>query len=327
MIGTIVKREFLDNLFSFKFIACVLVAIILTTISTIVHVNDYCDRLDDFNKGMASAQDALTQVPAYSFLKIDIYKRPSALSIFIPGVEDESGNNVTITHREIPTSLKGGLQKNEFATIFSFFDLSSIIINIFTLLTIFLAYGSISGEKEGGTLSLALSNGVSRARIFVGKCLGGIISITVPLTLCFLGGIFIVLLSKSIQLEPDFLLSMCFIYLFSLLYLSSIFLFGMLISSLTKTSSQSLIIILAFYLVTVFLLPTTINSAADGIVAGKAKNYEKNINALIKQRNTDLDKAERDIAVKSSWVFMKAMPERVSALLGRLNPPDTIAHY
>ncbi len=51
MIRTIVKREFLDNLLSFKFIACVLVAIVVSLTSTAILTRDYQDRLRNYDKG------------------------------------------------------------------------------------------------------------------------------------------------------------------------------------------------------------------------------------------------------------------------------------
>ncbi|MGZ7064751.1 MAG: ABC transporter permease, partial [Candidatus Aminicenantales bacterium] len=307
--------------------ACVLVAVVLTTISTLVGVDNYRDRLDDYSKGTAAAQNALTKVPAYSFLAVNIYKKPSALSIFVPGIENKSGSFMTLTYREIPSSLKGGLKKNEFASIFSFFDLSSIVVGIFSILAILLAYGSVSGEKESGMLSLALSNAVPRAQFLTGKYLGGIISLAVAVLSCFLAGSIVLLFSKNVALEPGFFLSLIFIYLFSLFYLSSVLLFGILISSLTKNSFQSLIIILAFYLIAVFLLPLTVNSAADGASARKARNYDKNIEALLNEKKADLDKVEREIPVNRSWTFMKWTPVTDTVILGRLNPPETIAYF
>jgi ABC-type transport system involved in multi-copper enzyme maturation permease subunit len=327
MIRTIIEREFLDNILSFKFVACILVAVVLTAVSTVVLAGDYRDRLDDYSKGMASARDALSKVPAYSFLAVGIYKKPSPLSIFTPGVESRSGNFVTLTHREIPSSLKGGAKKNEFASIFSFFDLLSIVVGILSILAILLAYGSISGEKESGMLSLALSNAVPRAQYLAGKYLGGMISLAVAVLACFLAGSLILRFSKGLALEPGFFLSLFLVYAFSLLYLSSVLLFGILISSLTKSSFQSLIIILAFHLVAVYVLPFAINSAAAGASIRKARNYDENIGALLDEMRANLDRAEGEIPVKRTWAFMNWNTQTDSVILGRLNPPETIAHY
>jgi ABC-type transport system involved in multi-copper enzyme maturation permease subunit len=325
LIKTIVRKEFLDHLLSFKFIACVLVGLVLTIISTVVLAGNYRDRLDDCDKGMARAENALTRVPVYSYLEVDIYKKPSPLSIIVPGIESRVGDSATITHREIPVSLKGGLVKNEFSTIFSFFDLSSIVVTIFTILAILLSYNSISGEKEEGTLSLALSNAVPRARFLAGKALGGIISLAVPLTLCFLVAALILVLSKGVELDREFFASYFLIYLFSLIYLTSVLLIGIFVSSRTRSSFQSLIILLAFYLFSVFLLPLMISSFAEKSAAQKARNYGEGINVLLKEENVKIRQVNSRAPTQRSWAVMKSSGEKV--ILGRLNPPETIAYY
>ena len=183
MIWTIVKREFLDNLLSFKFIACVVVAILLSTVSAIFLTNDYKARLKDYRTGVALNEENLKHVPVYSFLAPRVFKKPSPLSIFVSGIERETGSYADINHRDIPASLRGGLIKNEFSHMFSFFDLSSIVMIIFTLLAILLSYNAITGEKEEGMLSLALANAVPRYKILLGKYLGILTTLAVPLTL------------------------------------------------------------------------------------------------------------------------------------------------
>jgi ABC-type transport system involved in multi-copper enzyme maturation permease subunit len=327
MIRTIIRREFLDNILSFKFAACVLVAIVLAVFSTIFQTGNYLDRLADYNKGDAAARNRLTQVPAYSFLRVEVYKKPLPLSIFVSGIESRAGNFVTISHREIPTSLQGGRASNEFASIFSFFDFPSIVVGIFSILAILLAYGSVSGEKETGMLSLALSSSVPRSRYLVGKYLGGLTSLAVAVLLCLLTGITVLTLHRGVDPGRGFFLSMSIIYVFSLLYLSVVLLFAMLVSCLTKRSYQSLVIILAFYLVGVYLLPLAINAAADGTSARKAVNYDRNSGSVLSQRQAEIEQIRQTIPARRTWTFMKATEEMGDALLGRLNPPGTIAHF
>lgn len=325
MIKTVIKREFLDNILSFKFFACILVAVVLVVISTIVLTNDYRDRQEDYNKGVAIAQDSLLKVPVYSYLEVGIFKKPSPLSIFVSGIESKAGNHVYLTHREIPTKLKGGLIKNEFSRMFSFFDLSTVIIIIFTILTILLSYDSVSGEKEGGVLSLVLSNAIPRHKFLLGKYIGGLISIVGPLTFCFITGIFIIFFSKGVEVNSDFFISLFLIYVFSILYLSSILLIGIFVSSKTKTSFTSLMFLLAFYLITVFLLPVTVSSHAEKVAVKKVKNYENNVHELIREKNKKISETWYGIPVRKTWTFMKARGEKI--ILDRINPEETIEFY
>jgi hypothetical protein len=121
MIATIIKREFLDNILSFKFAACVLVAIVISLASTAILTRDYQERLRNYDKGVAAANEALTKVPVYSSLKVRLFRKPTPLSIFAAGIERKAGNfaEISLLYQDIPASLQGGVAKNEFAGVFS----------------------------------------------------------------------------------------------------------------------------------------------------------------------------------------------------------------
>jgi ABC-type transport system involved in multi-copper enzyme maturation permease subunit len=325
MIRTVVKREFLDNILSFKFMACVLVAIIFIIVSTFFLADDYRSRLDDYNRGVANAQDYLRKIPVYSYLEVSIHKKPSPLSIFISGIERKTGNHMIVTHREIPAELKGGLVKNEFSQIFSFFDLSSIIIIIFTLLAILLSYESISAEREEGVLSLVLSNSVPRFKFLLGKYLGGLISLLVPLSLCFIIGLIYLFLLRLIPLSKGFFACIFLVYILAVLYLSSVLLIGIFVSSRNKASYQSLFFLLAYYLITVFLLPSTVDSYAEKMALKLANNYETQAPELLRERTFKITTAIREVHARNSWASMERMGERF--ILRRINPEETIEYY
>jgi len=86
VIRTIIKREFLDNILSFKSIACVLVAIILTTVSTVFLTSDYQLRLKDYRAGVTLKEKNLEQVPVYSYLATSAF----GLKYFYPFVKQIS---------------------------------------------------------------------------------------------------------------------------------------------------------------------------------------------------------------------------------------------
>jgi ABC-type transport system involved in multi-copper enzyme maturation permease subunit len=321
MVKTIIRREFIDNIQSFKFMACVLVALVLTLISTLVLTRDYQDRLEDYNKGLAVAQEKLGKIYVYSQLEVGIFKKPSPLSILVSGRESRTGNYVYLTHREIPTSLKGGFIKNEFSRAFSFFDLASVVVIVFSILVVLLSYHSVSGEKEDGALSLVLSNSVARYKFLLGKYIGGLISIVVPLTICFIVGIMVVLFSRGVETGSDFFIPTILLYFFSILYLSSILLTGILVSSRTKTSFHSLIFLLAFYLIAVFLLPLAVRNYSERMAIKKAKNYENNVNEFVRERNRKIAEAWNQVPVKRSWATMSG------DFFRRINPRETVEFY
>lgn len=327
MIKTIVKREFLDNILSFKFIACVLVAIVVSLASTSILTQDYKDRLRNYDRGVASANEELTKIPVYSSLKIRLYRKPSPLSIFVAGIERKAGSYAEISMMtwDIPASLQGGVAKNEFASVFSIFDFSSVIIIIFTVLAILLSYSAISGEKEDGLLSLVLSNSVPRFKILLGKYLGALVSIAVPLALCFILGTLLILFSKNVEPDTHFFLSMGLLFFASLLYLSCILLLGIFISSRTKTSFSSLLLLLAFYIVFTFLIPQAVRSSMANAIVGQTKNVENNIESLTNERYKKSGEALRKVTFKKQWIIPRDaydMQLYGGVILNRISSPE-----
>jgi ABC-type transport system involved in multi-copper enzyme maturation permease subunit len=325
MVRTIVKREVLDNILSFKFMACVLVALILSIISTIVLTKDYQARLADYDKGLAIAQEKLSKIPVYSYLEVEIFKKPSPLSIFIPGTERERGNYITLTHRDIPTVLKGGLIKNEFSVVLSFFDLASMIVIVYTLLAILLSYNSVSGEKEDGALSLVLSNSIPRFKFLLGKYVGGLLSMIIPLTFSFGIGGLIVLFSQRMGISGGFWSDFLAFYILAILYLSSVILIGIFVSSQTKNPFTSLLILLTFYVITVFLLPVAVENIAEKAELRKTVQYDNNAPHLKREAQGKTSEAVKKIPVKRSWASMDRRGEKL--LLKRLNPEVTIEYF
>jgi len=327
MIRTIIKREFLDNILSFKFIACVLVAIVVSLASTSILTRDYQDRLKNFDTGIALAKESLAKVPVYSSLKVKIYRRPSPMSIFVAGIERKAGSYVEIGNMrmDIPTSLQGGVTKNEFAAMFSIFDFSSVIIIIFTVLAILLSYSSISGEKEDGLLSLALANSVPRYKILLGKYLGAFVSIAVPLAFCFILGLLFLLFSRSVDVDTNFFGSMGLLFSASLFYLSGILLFGIFASSTTKTSFGSLLFLLTFYLVLTFLLPQAVRSYSNNAIIARTKNVEGNIRSLENERYKKSGEAYRKAVFKKTWMIPRDsdnMQLYGGIILSRITSPE-----
>jgi ABC-type transport system involved in multi-copper enzyme maturation permease subunit len=326
LIGTIVKREFLDNLLSFKFIACVLVAIILATVSAIFLTGDYQARLKDYRAGVTLNEENLKHVPVYSYLNLKVFKKPNPLSIFVSGIERETGNYADMTHRDIPASLRGGLIKNEFSNMFSFFDLSSVVVILFTLLALLLSYNAITGEKEEGMLSLALANAVPRYKILLGKYLGILISLAFPLTLLFLAGILIVFLSGDVEVNASFFSSMGLLSVLTLLYLSSIVLIGLFVSARARKSFTSLLLLLSFYLLTVFLVPLAVNGYADRQISLRTRTFEANLPNVTDEREKAVEQSLEKIRSPRTWLLPFSSPKG-TILLRRISPSEYLEFY
>ncbi|MBC8228996.1 ABC transporter permease subunit [bacterium] len=138
---------------------------------------------------------------------------------------------------------------------FTFIDFTFVVRVLLSLLAIFLSYNLISGEKEAGTLRLTISNSVKRSTLLLGKSCAGVLSLMIPLAIGFLLTMLIMELSFQVHLRTEEHLRAWLIFGVSALYLIAFFLAGLLFSTLTKRSSETLLWLLIFYICLVVIVP------------------------------------------------------------------------
>jgi ABC-2 type transport system permease protein len=131
------------------------------------------------------------------------------------------------------------------------FDLAFVLIYLFPLFIIAISYNMLSAEREGGTLSLLLSNPISERKISLLKvAFRGILTLSIALFLL----LFAVILCK-LPIDSTF-----FKWLLSTaLYISFWFGIALTISNLRQNSAFNAFSLLGTWLVIVVILPTLIN--------------------------------------------------------------------
>ena len=126
------------------------------------------------------------------------------------------------------------------------------------MLAILFACESISGEKEDGTLALMLTTNVSRMQVVIGKLLGGITLLNIPIFLGFLGLVIFFFASEHVQLTEADWVSLIGTWMASLFYIAIFHLIGMAISCYTHNTSTSLIYSLFIWTFLVIILPSSV---------------------------------------------------------------------
>jgi ABC-type transport system involved in multi-copper enzyme maturation permease subunit len=116
-----------------------------------------------------------------------------------------------------------------------------------------LTYDAISGERESGTLKLILSNPISRSGLLLGKLFGSISVLFIAIGFGWIISL-LILAAMGIPFWND-PFSVLMIPILSLLYLLLFVSLGLLISSLFRTSSSSLVVLLMIWAVFVVIMP------------------------------------------------------------------------
>ena len=74
MLTTLIRRELLDNLMTFRFAAAVVIMLLLVVANTVVLIKDYEGRLADYNTAVKThRQELLQESKTYSYAMLGVW--------------------------------------------------------------------------------------------------------------------------------------------------------------------------------------------------------------------------------------------------------------
>ena len=272
MFLTLVRRELLDNLMTFRFAAAVVIMLLLVVANTVVLIKDYELRLADYNSAVEThRQELRLENKTYSdgmlshWGTIMVDRPPNPLSIFNTGLDKRLGNEIRVSYIFTPTIWDANKHEanNPYFNILTSIDIVLIFQGILSLLALTFAYDAIAGEYEHGTLRLVLSHPVRRGSILIAKYIGAMVCLFVPLLMSLLLMLILLTTSAMISLSTDDFLRIGGIVLTSLIYLSLFYLIGMLISAITRRTSTALILSMFVWGFLILVYPNLILTAVD----------------------------------------------------------------
>jgi ABC-type transport system involved in multi-copper enzyme maturation permease subunit len=242
MTWTIVRKEIITNLLSYKFFIVILLTTLLLFTSFFVLYKDYKGRLADYELVRAKPGEPIAVLP------------PNPLSIFAKGLDEAMTRSFEISR--IGIDVFAGQKSGN--TIFTFFptpDFVYIVKVVLSLVALLFGFDQVSREKESGVLRLMLSNSVSRAKILAGKWLGNFLSLSVPFLLVTILGFALMNLDPGVSFSASSTSRFFLLVLTALIYIALFLSLGIFISALTRRAASSLVILLLIWAVTVFVVP------------------------------------------------------------------------
>ena len=339
MFLTLIRRELLDNLMTFRFAAAVVIMLLLVVANSVVLIKDYELRLADYNTAVKTHRQELREInKTYSdgmlsfWGTIIVDRPPNPLSIFNTGLDKRLGNEVRVSHIFTPTIWDANKHAadNPYFNILTSIDIVLIFQGILSLLALIFAYDAIAGEYEHGTLRLVLSHPVGRGYILFAKYIGAMVCLLVPLLMSLLLMLILLTTSATISLNTDDFLRIGGIVLTSLVYLSLFYLIGMLISVVTRRTSTALILSLFIWGFLVLVYPNMILTAVD--TAPRA-NTEPAAYNRIKQMWDELERKRdqflrNDAVPGEGWGFDLVDLEGIDSIFsGWEDKPSRLLYY
>lgn len=254
MFWNLVQKELKSIIQSPKFLVLFITSFILILLSVYIGIGEYKSAIAQYETAQQLVKDQVESAKSWATISTTVYRKPDPMQIFSSGVAYDIGRYSGINnHNEIDVQGSPYSEEPIFA-IFRILDLTFIVSIIFSLFALLFTYNSINGEREGGTLKLVFSNSVSRVQYFTAKFTGTWLGMTVPLSIPLLLAIMMVLLHQIPLSANHWLLIGAHLFL-SLLYFTFFIVLGIFVSSLTRKSSSSFLILLVLWISSVFIIP------------------------------------------------------------------------
>jgi ABC-type transport system involved in multi-copper enzyme maturation permease subunit len=293
MIWKIAKKEFLLNLMTFKFAVATVVSIVLTVIFTPILAKDYQQRLRTYHDNVARNEAELRKVKVYKNITPTISRRPSALSVFSEGLEKRIGDSATIELDKVPEISPAAAEGNPYQSVFPVFDTLLIFKIVIGVLALLVAYDTVSGERERGTLKLMLSGTTRRYEVLLAKLLAGLLVLVVPVTITFVVGLVILISFPMVDLTGSDWIRIGLMYLASLIFISAMYNVGLLFSCLTRRAAISLVLGLFLWVLFAVVIPNgSVYLAAEVRPLEPQEKVGGQMMALKQEYQSELDRSK-----------------------------------
>lgn len=257
VLWTIVKKEMLGHVLSYRFLVTTLLCFLLTLASVGLLLLDYRSEKENYDASVALHERDLASAESMTDLEVSgivVERRPPPLSSLAKGMDVSAPRSVEFAYRSTPRAV-GSRYRNPLLFLLPTPDLVYVVEVIVSLLAVLFMFDAVSGEKERGTLKLLLSNSVPRDLVLIGKYVGGYVTLLLPLSASLAAVLLLLHLAPWVDMTRELWLRTGWIVVVSLLYVSLFFALGILISALTKRASTSLIVSLFVWVILVIVMP------------------------------------------------------------------------
>ena len=281
MIWHIAKKEIHHNLMTLRFVLMIILLPVLMVANALIYGfgdSGYREEIDAYNGAMARRLSGVKDDADESLGRLamrgpgEIYKRPSRFKFCADGADELIPNSIPLSERA-GGRRGGGVAAEEYSwrEVWTFEYLPSnhgsdattlikidwVFIGIFmSFFVILFTFDAIAGERVHGTLSLMMSNQISRGQLLLAKYLGAFFTLMMPLATGILMNLLIIYLSGNIPFDSsDYLKILGMVGLFALY--TSIFIFlGLFFSSRVSNAITSLVWLLLTWVCLAFIFPS-----------------------------------------------------------------------
>lgn len=265
MFSLLVEKELKAILQSPKFVATFGVCSLLILLSVFIGVQEFNASTDQYETAKQLVDQQIAEATSFYTFENRVYRKPSPMQVFVSGVSFDVGRVSAISSSEDIKLEQSSYSETPLFAVFRFVDFTFIVQVVLSLFAILFTYDSINGERESGTLKLALSNAIPRGQYLFAKFVGSWLGLTIPLLIPILIGVLMVIV-MGVPMNAAEWAKLAALIAVSILYFTFFMALGLLVSSLTKRSSVSFLILLVIWITLVLIVPRGATMAAGQLV-------------------------------------------------------------
>ena len=259
MLWTMIRKEWIKNLLELRFLVCALLCVFLGLVSVLVLRADLAAKKVDFNSNQGIYRQQAEEYGSYRDLQrlgIRVDRPPQDFQVLFFGMEKTLDRSAAISGDFMP-GFEGDLNANPMVLMFPVADLLFVVGVVLSLLSFFISYDAVAGEREEGTLKLLMSYSLPRDTVILAKWIGGYLSLALPFLVALLLSALLISFSEEIPFDAEDWEAFVVSGLVSLLLIAVMFSIGLLVSVRARHSSTAILSLLALWVLLALVLPNS----------------------------------------------------------------------
>lgn len=303
MLITLIQKEIQHHLLSVRFVALLLMCLLLIPLTLSINYRKYNQNLVDYQEAakLTNIEEATmnSKIPLEPEIEVSkLFLKPTPLSVFANGLGEALPSYLGMTRNGI-TQGPPALVSASLSYLLGHLDFLFIVGTVFSLLALLFTFDAVAGEREAGTLRITLANSLPRDLFLWSKLIGGYVVFVVPFLVSLLFGLLLLVWQGFPLGEPDIFPRVLTLTLVSLLYIAVFFAIGTVISTHLDNSKTALIVAFTVWVFAVLITPRV------GFLAAKFITPTRTLQSVYMEKTAMWDDFNAEIDKKKMKVIME----------------------
>ena len=258
MLMTLIQKEIMHHLLSVRFVALLLMCLLLVPLTLSTNYRNYRQNLVDYQEAVKLTNIEEKTINLKMPLEPDVevsklFLKPTPMSVFANGLADTLPSYLGMTRNGIIQGAPALV--SSLSNLLGHLDFLFVVGTVFSLLALLFTFDAVAGEREAGTLRITLANALPRDLFLWSKLIGGYMVFVVPFLVSLLFGLMMLVWQGFPLGEPEIFPRVLGLTLISLLYIAVFFAIGTVISTYLDNSKTALIVAFTVWVFAVLITP------------------------------------------------------------------------